>query len=246
MRNWLRVAHRGASAHAPENTLAAFRCAIETGVDAVEMDVHLTADGRVVVIHDATLDRTTNGTGAIADLSLSDVRAPDAGAWFGAEFAEERVPTLHEALDVVPKGVITVVELKADNATLPTIEVIRERNRFDDVVLISFLPDALCLARWIEPRLPTSLLIGRPLDPSDPVANALAMLRAAHACGTSSLDIHWRLAIPESVDAIHRRCGSVWVWTVDAPDDIRTVLDADVDAVTSNDPDRLNAAKGLV
>jgi glycerophosphoryl diester phosphodiesterase len=245
MRNWLRVAHRGASAHAPENTLAAFRRAVELGADAVEMDVHLTADGHVVVIHDATLDRTTNGTGAVTERSLSDIRSLDAGSWFDPRFAGERIPTLDEAFDVIPKGVLAVVEVKSDAATLPTIELIRTRNRLDDVALISFAPEAVRLARWVEPRLPTSLLIGRPFEFSDPVANALAMLRAAHACGTSSLDIHWRLAVPESVDAIHRRCGSVWVWTVDAPEDIGIVLEADVDAVTSNYPDRLNAAKGL-
>jgi len=245
MRNWLRVAHRGASGYAPENTLAAFRRAVELGADAIEMDIHLTADGHVVVLHDATLDRTTNRTGAVADLSLAEVLAADAGSSFDPVFAGERIPTLHDVFDAIPKGVLLVLEIKAEQATLPAVELIRARERSDDVVLISFSADAIRLARWVEPALPTSLLVGRPFDPTDPVKNALAMLRAAHACGTSSLDIQWRMATPEAVEAIHRRCGSVWVWTVDAPEDLRAVLDADVDAVASNFPDRLTAAKGL-
>lgn len=245
MRSWLRIAHRGASAHAPENTLAAFRRAVEIGTDAVEMDVHVTADGHVVVLHDATLDRTTNGSGAVAERSLAEVQSVDAGSWFDAVFAGERIPTLHEVLDFLPEEVLAVVEVKADAATLPTVEILRERNRLDDAVLISFLPEVLRLARWFEPRLPMSLLIGRVLDISSSRANALAMLWAAQACGTSLLDLHWRLATPEVVEIIHRRGGSVWTWTVDDPTTLQNLLEADVDGIASNYPERLNEAKRL-
>lgn len=243
MRSWLRIAHRGASAHAPENTLAAFRRAVEIGTDAVEMDVHLTADGHVVVLHDATLDRTTNGSGAVAERSLAEVRSVDAGSWFDAAFAGERIPTLHDVLDLLPQGVLALVEVKVDAATWPTVEILRERNRLDDAVLISFLPEVLRLVRWLEPRLPTSLLMGRVLDVSSPRANALAMLRAAQACGTSALNLHWRLTTAEVVETVHRRGGSVWTWTVDDPTTLQTLLEADVDGVASNYPERLNEAK---
>ena len=97
----LRIAHRGASGQglAPENTLAAFEKAVQLGVDMLEIDVHATRDGQVVVLHDTTLDRTTDGTGIVAELSSADVRQADAGSWFAADFTGERVPLLEEVLD---------------------------------------------------------------------------------------------------------------------------------------------------
>src|SRR5206468_4882936 len=95
----LRVAHRGASARAPENTLAAFREAIRLGADAIELDVQLSADGVPMVIHDLTVDRTTNGHGSVASFASRDLRRLDAGAWFSSRFKGERVPTLEEALE---------------------------------------------------------------------------------------------------------------------------------------------------
>src|SRR5436309_263912 len=106
------VAHRGASALAPENTLAAFRRALEAGAPAVECDVHLTADGAPIVIHDARVDRTTNGTGEVASLTLAALRALDAGGWFDPRFAGERLPTLEETLAIAAGRSRVFVELK--------------------------------------------------------------------------------------------------------------------------------------
>ena len=94
----LLVAHRGASAVAPENTMSAFRRAIEAGADAVELDVQATSDGQLVVIHDSTLDRTTDGTGAVFETDAATIAGADAGSWFSPDFAGERVPTLEEVL----------------------------------------------------------------------------------------------------------------------------------------------------
>ena len=98
----LMIAHRGASGHAPENTLAAFRKAVALGVSFIETDLQLTHDARLVAIHDDTVNRTTNGQGAVHDLTLEEIRKLDAGSWFGSEFTGERVPTLEEILDFVP------------------------------------------------------------------------------------------------------------------------------------------------
>src|SRR3984957_14426501 len=99
----LLIAHRGASGHAPENTLAAFRKAIAQGVAFIETDLQLTKDARLVAIHDETVNRTTTGHGAVHDLSLYDLRKLDAGSWFGSEFAGERIPTLEEILEFSQK-----------------------------------------------------------------------------------------------------------------------------------------------
>ena len=106
------VAHRGASGNYPENTLIAFQKALEIGVDEIELDLHMTKDDHLIVMHDSTVDRTTNGTGAIAELTLTEIKALDAGSAFGEQFRGERVPTWEEALDLVQGKVRLNVHLK--------------------------------------------------------------------------------------------------------------------------------------
>ena len=152
MADWLRIAHRGASGHAPENTLAAFRKAVEMGVDGIEMDIHLSADDEVVVIHDSTLDRTTDAEGQVAGLSLAEIREADAGDG-------ERVPTLGEALDAIPLDVLAFVEIKAAAATPHAVRIVQEMDRLDQVVVISFDSDALRTLRQLDSRIPMGLLL---------------------------------------------------------------------------------------
>ena len=162
------VAHRGSSAHAPENTFAAYQLALEHKADAIELDVHLTADGQLAVIHDETLDRTTSGSGAVASLSMDEVRKADAGARFGdGQFAGQglQVPTLPEVLDWLPEGVGLAVEVKARAAAEPTVEALRgSRVRAAGAVtVISFDEAAINEAHDLDPGLTTGLL----LVPSD-------------------------------------------------------------------------------
>ena len=124
------VAHRGASAHAPENTIPSFELAVRQGADAIELDVHLSADGQVAVIHDETLERTTTGSGSVASLTMDQIRSLDAGARFGdGSFAGQglRVPTLPEVLDWLPQGVGLVIEIKARTAVPSTVAPSRRR-----------------------------------------------------------------------------------------------------------------------
>jgi glycerophosphoryl diester phosphodiesterase len=124
------IAHRGASGkgHSPENTIAAFREAINIGVDCVECDVHCTKDGQVVVMHDSTLNRTTNKKGAIAEMTLEEVKQTDAGSWFSSLFTGERVPTLGELLELTKGKVINVIEIKPNDITKRVIEEIEKAN----------------------------------------------------------------------------------------------------------------------
>src|SRR2546427_7517969 len=109
----LTIAHRGASGYAPENTLAAFRKAVALGATFIETDLQLSRDAHFVAIHDTTVDRTTNGQGAVHDMTLADLRRLDAGSWFGSEFAGERIPTLEEILEFSKKNdVVFYLELK--------------------------------------------------------------------------------------------------------------------------------------
>jgi glycerophosphoryl diester phosphodiesterase len=144
------VGHRGNRAYAPENTLESFRQAIEVGVDAIELDVHLSADGQVIVMHDSTVDRTTNGTGAVERLSLEELRALDAGARFTANGDRSypyrdrgiRVPTFAEVLEAFPTTPL-LFEIKALRAAVPALELIQRHRAEDRCIAGSFLLEAL-------------------------------------------------------------------------------------------------------
>ncbi|MEE8523355.1 MAG: glycerophosphodiester phosphodiesterase family protein, partial [Thermoanaerobaculia bacterium] len=144
------IAHRGFSGVAPENTLVAIRKAIDVGADMAEIDVLLSRDRHVVVIHDDTLDRTTDGKGPVEDLSLEELRRLDAGSWFSAEFAGERMPTLAEVLDLVRGRILLNVEIKSEAVTREieggivdrVLRLIAEREMGDQVILSSFEPEA--------------------------------------------------------------------------------------------------------
>lgn len=236
MADWLRIAHRGASGHAPENTLAAFRKAVEMGVDGIEMDVRLSADGEVVVLHDATLDRTTDAAGDVAKMTLAEIREADAGDG-------ERVPTLSEALEAIPPDVLAFVEIKAIEATPHAVRIVQEMDRLDQVAIISFNPDALRMLRELDSRMPAGLLLGGSAETyTDASSVGIDLLRRAQASGTSTVSADWRLLNPEVVNDIRRRGGSVWTWTINDIDDIRRVADMGVGAITSDYPDRLNEA----
>ncbi len=158
------IAHRGACRRAPENTLAAFRMAAELGADAIELDAKLTSDGQVVVLHDQTLDRTTSGRGRVADHTLAEIKALEAGAHFSPEFVGEPVPTLDEVLRAVGDRLLINIDLgvyTARSSRLPeaVIEVVRARGMQRRVLLSSFHPFTLQRARKADPTIPLGLLI---------------------------------------------------------------------------------------
>ncbi len=233
-RNAIRVvAHRGASGDAPENTLAAFRRALEMGVDAVELDVHLTRDGEPVVIHDHVLDRTTDGSGLVRDQTLAAVRHLDAGRWFGERFAGERVPTLAEALDLL-RPVRVIVEVKNGPIYYPGIAArvaaeVRAAGH-DGVTVSSFDHPVLLELKPGAPELRTAVLfVGR-------LVNPVGVARDARA---DALHVHWAFLTPELVASAHAAGLCVEAWTVDDPAHMNLVLDVAPDGVMTNYPDRL-------
>ena len=172
------VAHRGASVQAPENTMEAFRLGFEAGADAIELDVHLSQDGQLAVIHDDTVDRTTDGVGAVMGFSMDALQRFDAGARFTNAAGETpfagkglRIPTLPEVLDWLPDGVGLVVEIKARAAVPAVIEALRGRPVRDEgrASVISFDEAAINEAHALDPELATGYL----LVPTQPLAPAL-------------------------------------------------------------------------
>lgn len=231
--------HRGAMGSAPENTFASFALAVEQGVDAVELDVHLTADDEVVVIHDHHLERTTTGHGVVREHTLAQIRALEAGSRFDARFAGERVPTLAEVLDWARDRCILDIEIKGGPAPYPgiaacVIDLIRRHGMVDRVLVISFDHPTMRQVKELAPEVATGVLYsGRPIDP----------ITLAHAAGANALMPYWANLMAEDVERAHAAGLSVHPWATSEPEEIRSLLAMGVDSVCSNHPDRVVAAR---
>ena len=234
MHPWIRIAHRGASGTAPENTVSAFKKALEIGVDAVELDLHGTADGEVVVIHDSTLNRTTNLRGSVNQATLETIKRADAGEWFDAEFAGEPVPTLEEALECITQETIAVLEIKDPLIAEAVVAKIHKTDTLDLAVVISFHTTVLQTIRALEPRIPTGWLIG----------NHNKHLSPIHLCqqlgelGSSLLNVNHQLITAEFAYEVQRRGVALWSWTVDDLTRMREMKEFGVQGITSNYPER--------
>ena len=233
MYSWIRIAHRGASGIAPENTLAAFNKAIEIGVDAVELDLHGTADGEIVVIHDASLDRTTDMCGLINQTTLADIKQADAGAWFHPQFKGELIPTLEEALFSIAGKTIAVLEIKDSSITHAVVEKVIDMSLLERVVIISFNISDLHTVRTIEPRIPTGWLIGSNNENIDPIQ----LCQNLCSLGSSLLNVYHLLITEEFAYEVRKRGISLWTWTVDDIDRMLFMRDIGVQGITSNHPE---------
>lgn len=233
------AAHRGDRASAPENTVPAFVAAVRGGSDVVETDVQLTRDGAAILLHDDTVERTTNGRGAVADLTLAEIRALDAGSWFDREFAGTLVPTLDEYLDVVASrpDVTALVELKGA-WTPEQVESILGGVYFrllqDRVVFASFERDTIVSLGLVAPDLPR-ILIMRDL-PRDPVAVAAELGVRALMTRSSQLDER-----PDLVEEMHAAGYGVLLYTLNSEERWSEALARGVDGIVTDEPSALDA-----
>jgi glycerophosphoryl diester phosphodiesterase len=231
------IAHRGASGNAPENTLAAFRKAVALGATFIETDLHLSRDARFVAIHDATVNRTTNGQGAVHDMALADLRKLDAGSWFGSEFTGERIPTLEEILEFSKKNdVVFYLEIKPGAAwggEHALVGVLRETGEIPRVVVISFDAAIVLNLRKIEPTLMTGLLYDGQIE--NPLDKAVEI-------GARQLAVRGDLVTPALIARAKKKDLQVVCWTVNHPAHMRMLAAAGVDGIMSDYPDRLVAA----
>lgn len=218
-------AHRGASGRAPENTLAAFRAALEDGADGIELDVHLSRDGVPVVIHDATLDRTTSGRGTVAARDLQELQQLDAGSWFGPAFAGEGLPTLEEVFAWAGDRLILNVEIK-DTAAGQAVLTLHRFHPAVPVLVSSFDHRLLAQLRRQDATLPLAFLCE-----SRFWHRALAR---AVAAGARSFHPRADRTSRQLVRACHRQGLRVYPWTVDGPEQARMLLRKGVDGFFSN------------
>jgi glycerophosphoryl diester phosphodiesterase len=230
------VAHRGDSGHRPENTQVAFQAAVDMGVECIELDVHLSRDGALIIIHDGSVDRTSDSQGKVAELTLEQIKAMDAGRWFGEAFAGERFLTLEEALDVIAAPVRLNVHIKAytetrDVVTAATVKCLRERELLDRAYLASD-EETLAVARACCAGIEVCNLSVQP--PQDYVARSAGIgcriLQPGHAMTT-----------PELVAAAHAHEMQVFPFFADEEDEMRRLINCGVDGMLTNEPARLQA-----
>jgi len=231
------IGHRGASGHAPENTLAAFRKAVALGANFIETDLQLSRDAHFVAIHDSTVNRTTNGKGDVHDLTLAQLRNLDAGSWFGSEFSGERIPTLEEILQFSKKNdVVFYLELKPGGSwggEHALVGALRESGELARAVAISFDEALVLRLRQIEPTLMTGLLYdGRFEDPSEKAVEV----------GARQLIARGDLVTPALLERARKLDLQVVCWTVNHPAHMRLLIEAGVHGIMSDYPDRLIAA----
>ncbi len=230
------VAHRGASGSAPENTAASFSLALERGADAVEFDIHQTADGRLVVMHDETLERTTDGTGLIVEKKFGELQTLDAGAWYGPGFAGERIPSLEEALSIITPRAYALVEIKHGGDIYPETEgriaaVMAAHPEWKGrAVFIAFDPGILQKLREIDSGLNTGLLTADPPE---------EYLDVAEEFGIQSFFPRWEKLKDESVKLLHGSGYTVHPWVMDREEDVKKVLAMKPDSISSNYPGML-------
>ncbi len=239
MKSWLRIAHRGASGHAPEHTRAAFELAVAQGAQMVELDVRLTADGELVVFHDDTLERTTNGVGKVSEKTWAQLRDLDAGSWFGRQFAGERLLLLQEVLRLLAGRVLLNVELKehASKASLllpALLSRLGEEGAEQRVVVSAFDWELLAKLRAYDPGVRIGILWHEPSRTED-------VWRFAEQIGAYSVHPLWLLVEPGLIAAAHERGLQVFTWTVNDPAQVRSQVALGVDGVISDYPDRLLA-----
>jgi glycerophosphoryl diester phosphodiesterase len=233
----LAVAHRGQRATFPEQTLEAYEEAIRLGADGIETDVQRTRDGHLAMLHDLTVDRTTDGHGPIATMDWADVRRLDAGSWRDERFAGSRVPSLEETIElVVGAGLLLCVEIKgtADETSgtaVAVARVLRDRGLLDQVFISSFDHKALGAART---EAGSPLLAPERLPEAGPADPAIAVTQAV-ALDAAVLQHRWEDLTPTVVDALHGAGCAVWSWPIDTLESVRRSVELGCDAIIGDD-----------
>lgn len=219
---FVRIAHRGASAYEPENTVRSFRRAIEMKAEMIEFDVRQSLDGKLVVIHDGKVDRTTDGKGPVSGKSLAELKELDAGGG-------ERIPTIEEVIEAGLGNTRFVIELKEDGIESKVIKTIRDYRIEDDVFIVSFKPERLRLVKELEPAMRTGLILFASIDP----------VAAAVKCGADAVAPFRWFVTKRLVEKAKSRGLHVFTWTVDETLRARDLKAIGVTGIVTNRPDVL-------
>ena len=243
------IGHKGAAGYAPENTLASLQIAMDMGVDMIEIDVHMTKDGHVVVFHDEDVSRTTNGTGKIHELTLAEVKELDAGSWFSPEFAGERVPTLHEAIELVHGNADILIDIKSkghefyDNFAEVIVDIIDERQDNKEWCIVqsyeqeylehAYARDSTIQMKKLMMGEDESMLFSFYLNSKSFMTN-----RNKHHF-FETINPHYTTLSQRRIFRLHARGYNVHTYVVNEHDDMIKMLNMAVDGIITDYPDRL-------
>lgn len=234
-------AHRGAKAAAPENTLPAFDLALSMNADGIELDVQCSKDGQLVVIHDFTVDKTTNGHGNVSDFTAAELAQMDAGSHFAPHFAGVGVPTLPQVFDLVGNRCLVNVEVKTrghygGNEVEPLAALIRARKLYDQVIVSSFSPLALIKMRWTDPNIKLGLLY------YEPIPDALFNAWRSPIIAPDALHPYASLIDADYIAWAHDHGYAVNTWTVNDITEAQRLAALNVDVIITDVPDKIMAA----
>ncbi len=237
------ISHRGANIYAPQNTLPAFQRSLDIGVDGFETDVHLSQDGTLVLCHNYTIDKTSNGKGSISQMSIGQLKAHDFGSYFSPKFAGTQIPTLREFLDLIKQnGGVRVlnIELKSPRANetsivRDTVEMVKEFDLFESLILSSFDPKLLVEAKQIDPSVKTGFLY----SPNSKVIFRVYRnpLEVAKELKADALHPFSMYVNADLVRKTHDAGMTMNVWTVNSPRAIRRLASLGVDGIITDYPD---------
>lgn len=224
------TAHRGASGVAPENTIAALNQAIKDGADFAEIDIQTTKDGKIILLHDDTLDRTTNGTGPVGRYNWGYLKKLDAGVWFDNKFSGEKIPLLNEVIDVVKGKMQLNIEVKTDsfsfNKVQDLIDTIYKKDFIDQCIITSFQRPLIDYISQIDAQIQTGIIFSSLPDSLEEIYN-------------SSYDIlscHFTLINKKLVQQTHSYSKQVHVWTVNEENEMLKMIEYGVDSIITNYP----------
>ena len=239
------LAHRGASAYAPENTLAAFELASRQRADGLELDAKLSADGQVVVIHDQSVDRTTDGHGRVGQMDFEALRRLDAGSWYDSSFRGQKIPALEEVLERVGGQLLVNVELTNyaspfDDLPRKVADLLKRGAHENNVLVSSFNPVALLKCFRLLPLVPLGLLVfaGQ--------RGAWARLLFTALVPHGTLHPHYRDATPNLIARVHRKGRRVFAYTVNQISDMQALFRSGVDGIFTDDPLRAQGVRAEV
>ena len=229
------IAHRGASAYEPENTLRAFERAIQMGATMLELDIHLSRDGHPMVIHDAEVSRTTNCKGPVSDMTLKQIKELDAGKG-------ERVPTLTEVIDLARDRAKLYIELKGQRTPGPVVDALSSMAFMDQVIISSFYPWLIQKIKFLNPKIRTSLLIRSEDQGADFVEWALAVAADyVHPAWENEIPTPSKLLTPDMIINIRRQGLGLVIWQEDRPSELQELVKLGPDGICTNTPDVLAA-----
>ena len=233
------IAHRGASGHAPENTMAAFEKAFEMKADYIEIDVQMTKDGELIAIHDTTVNRTTNGAGSVGDYTLEEIQQLDAGSWFGQEFAGEQIPTFEEVIDTYRGKIGLLIELKSPElypgVEEKVAETLMERNMHkpnnEKIIIQSFNHASVQQSKALLQNIPHGVLAGTSW------ANVTDEQLAQFTTFADFFHPNMSIVTDELVDRVHIAGMKIYPYTVRTQEQANNLFERNVDGIITDFPE---------